>query len=181
MLCALVAAAVFVLSRRTFELPLEAIHIAPSLDSKIQHNAADQGLDPDLVRAVIFQESRFDPDATSRVGAQGLMQLMPQTAVDIADMRGEEPPTDLYDIDTNLAYGITYLAYLLERFDGKVPTALAAYNAGPTVVAEWLTDPSLSADGLTLSSIPYDETRGYVEKVMKYYESYREVSARVTP
>lgn len=164
-----------------YGLSSHARHINPILDAKIRHYAEQQELDADLVRAVIEQESRFDPNATSRVGAQGLMQLMPETASDIADMRGEATPENLYDTDVNLAYGTTYLRYLLDRFDGIIPTALAAYNAGPTVVAQWLEDPTTSKDGATLSFIPYDETRVYVDKVLSYYDDYRDASRHAAP
>lgn len=173
--------------RRTLHLLIFAILVCllalvyslkhPSLSiayrEEIFHYARQEGLDPALVAAVIRQESNFDPQAQSRVGAQGLMQLMPQTAEEIARKKGEDAAGDLYSIDTNLSYGSFYLAYLLDRFDGQTATALAAYNAGPTITAQWLEDPDYSADGKTLTSIPYRETSHYVKKVLAYYQEYK--------
>jgi hypothetical protein len=118
------------------------------LEAIIQEAASLHGVDPDLVKAVIQTESRFDPRATSGVGAQGLMQLMPTTAKAV----GIEDP---FDPRQNVFGGVKYLSQLLERYNGNTALALAAYNAGPGNVRRHRGVP------------PFRETRGYVSKIAK--------------
>lgn len=115
-------------------------------DAIIDDHARAQGLSPVLVRAVIEAESAFNPLAVSRVGAMGLMQLMPGTAKDLGVV-------DPFDPVENIRGGTTYLRALLDRFDGDVRLALAAYNAGPGAVERYDNVP------------PYRETRNYVAKI----------------
>ncbi|MFO0775640.1 MAG: lytic transglycosylase domain-containing protein [Nitrospiraceae bacterium] len=110
-------------------------------------------LHPALVRAVIKTESNYDPRAVSRAGALGLMQLMPQTA----ELHHVE---DAFDPEQNISGGTKHLRYLLDRFQGNLPLALAAYNAGEHVIDRYQTLP------------PYDETRQYVKKVLHYYRTF---------
>jgi len=117
-----------------------------SFDDLIDTHARAHGLNPVLVRAVIEAESAFDPQAVSRVGAMGLMQLMPGTARELG-------VSDPFDPDDNIRGGTKYLRTLLDRFDGNVRLALAAYNAGPSAVERYDDVP------------PYRETRSYVEKI----------------
>jgi hypothetical protein len=123
-----------------------------ALEPFIQEAATAHGLSPSLIRAVIQTESRFNPLAVSRVGAQGLMQLMPTTARHV----GIENP---FDPRENILGGTKYLSTLLDRFKGNTARALAAYNAGPTVVARHRGLP------------PYRETQGYVRKIQKLVEN----------
>ncbi len=126
-------------------------------------------IDEHLVCAVISAESGFDETALSSPGAMGLMQIMPDTGEWIAGKLGIEgfEPGMLYDPETNIEYGCWYLNYLNGVFDGDVDKILAAYNAGPSRVKEWL-----DSDG-ELREIPYAETENYMLKIEKYYEIYK--------
>ncbi|MFQ5735263.1 MAG: lytic transglycosylase domain-containing protein [Thermodesulfobacteriota bacterium] len=124
------------------------------LDAMIYISAARYGIDPALVRAVVKAESDYDAGAVSAVGARGLMQLMPETARRMG-------VKDIHDPEDNIEGGIRYLSRLLERFDWKVPLALAAYNAGEGAVERYGGVP------------PYEETRAFVSKVMEYYRGSR--------
>ncbi len=118
----------------------------------IEGLALEKGLDPNLIKAVVKAESGFEPNATSKKGAMGLMQLMPKTAESL----GVEDPYDPYQ---NLAGGSEYLSSMIQQF-GSWEKGVAAYNAGPGAVKKY--------NGIP----PYAETQNYVEKVKKNYESY---------
>src|SRR4051812_7039855 len=125
----------------------------------IRQQARDKHLDPALVAAVIYQESKFS-DRTSRAGARGLMQITPDTARFIAKKSGGIRFT-LQDLGTpqiNIAYGTWYLRCLLDRYDGRTPLAVAAYNAGITNVDRWVAEAG-SADRFDPGAIPFPETR----------------------
>lgn len=128
-------------------------------------------IDPWLVQSLIRQESAFDPSARSRVGATGLMQLMPTTARRVAKIRGQ-----LKDPAYNLHTGITFLESLVRRFDGQVHLALAAYNAGPGKVDEWQKRYPTSDSLLFVDAIPYRETRDYVAFILRNYYWYRSLN-----
>jgi hypothetical protein len=132
------------------EVEASNFRIAPytrgTLETVIEEAAATHGISPHLVRAVVLTESAFNPFAVSRVGAQGLMQLMPATA-------NRMGVTDSLDPRQNVFAGTKYLSQLLDRFDGNVALALAGYNAGPAKVARYHGIP------------PFGETRGYVTKI----------------
>jgi soluble lytic murein transglycosylase len=129
-------------------------------------------LDPALVAAVIYAESRFDDHVESRQGAVGLMQVLPSTAEEIARQSGGLTFT-ASDLDTprvNILYGCYYLRRLLDRFGGSTVEALAAYNAGAANVEAWVG----SAGGeLTVAQIPFVETRAYVSRVLELRHIYR--------
>lgn len=132
-------------------------------------------LDPALVAAVIYTESRFDEGVRSSRGAVGLMQVLPSTATEIARKSGGVTfvAADLGTPRINILYGCFYLRHLLERFDGSLVEALAAYNAGAATVEEWLADSSTGR--LVAADIPYEETRSYVERVLRLRAIYRHV------
>ena len=125
-----------------------------------------------MILAVIRAESSFDPNAISRVGAKGLMQLMPDTFSWLCEEVLNEPHNaqKIQDSVTNVRYGTYYLSYLYEKF-GNWRVALAAYNAGEGKVTEWLSDPALTLDG-TLRRIPFPETASYVKKTLEFYVDY---------
>ena len=134
--------------------------------------ADENGLPPSLVYAVIWCESRFDPKAHSSADACGLMQLRPATFRELCEELGLTPGEDIFSPDANIRCGTRYLGKLLTLFPEKT-TALAAYNAGIGNVTAWLEDPRYSDDGKTLHTIPFPETRSYVNKVLlaqKLYE-----------
>jgi soluble lytic murein transglycosylase-like protein len=124
-------------------------------DAHIFVVAARYSVDPALVRAIIHAESLFNPQAVSPKGAQGLMQLMPQTAamLEVADS---------FDPRANIEGGVRYFRYLLNRFEGDTRLSLAAYNAGPTAVQRH--------NGIP----PFRETRDYVVRVLALYDRYRD-------
>ncbi|TAN48148.1 MAG: lytic murein transglycosylase [Methylococcaceae bacterium] len=131
-------------------------------------HAGRQQLEPGVVYGLIRQESAFDPEARSPVGARGLMQIMPSTGQTIARLLREKLPSAalLHDPDTNLRYGTYFFKDLLERFQRNFAMAAAAYNAGPQRVDHWLpTGGPLAAD-IWLEQIPFTETRRYVSTVL---------------
>ena len=133
------------------------------------------GVPAGLVHAVMRQESAFRTTARSPVGAQGLMQLMPNTAKRAADeAKLTIDLSHVYRPDINVTLGAFYLGKLLENFEGSPPLAAAAYNAGPHAVKHWLTSvgPEDELD-LWVARIPYRETRHYVERVIANHARYQ--------
>jgi soluble lytic murein transglycosylase-like protein len=124
-------------------IPVSYVNIINSACSRF-------GVDPSLVHAIVKVESDFNPFAISRKGAMGLMQLMPQTA-SVMQVRDSFSPHE------NIEGGVKYLRYLLDRYEGNLSLALAAYNAGETSVKKWGTIP------------PFKETQDYVKKVLQIY------------
>ena len=136
-------------------LPVSSAPVAPAqIDALVSANSTTWQVDPSLVKAIIANESGFDANATSKVGAQGLMQLMPATAAAVG-------VRDSYDPAQNVAGGTRYLKGLLDRFNGDVRLAVAAYNAGPGAVEKYGDVP------------PYAETQNYVQNVLGSYAKYR--------
>lgn len=144
--------------------------------SEIAQDAAQYGLDPYRVAAVIRTESGFNPNAVSGAGARGLMQLMPETGEWIAGKLGVEGYNDdmLFVPETNISFGCWYLAFLHDRFGGKSDVVSAAYNAGHGRVSEWLADDAYSEGG-ELISIPFEETSKYVDRVSQAEKMYRKL------
>jgi len=125
----------------------------PSAYLEMIHNACDRhGVDPALVHAIVKVESDFNPYALSRKGAMGLMQSMPQTAMNM-NVRNTFNPNE------NIDGGVKYLRYLIDRYEGNLSLALAAYNSGESAVKKWGTIP------------PFPETQTYVQKILKIYNS----------
>lgn len=132
----------------------EIQELMPRINAAIEKYSARFNVDPLLVRAVMKQESNFQPFALSTAGAMGLMQLMPDTASGL----GVKDP---YNIEENIRGGVQYLSFQLQNFNNDLRLALAAYNAGPNAVRKYGGVP------------PYEETRNYVERVLKYYNMYK--------
>lgn len=130
--------------------------------------------DPYLAAAIIREESQYDARAVSRVGAIGLMQLMPSTAQAVAQRNGGAVSRDdLFDHETNIRYGVRYLEQLLGQFNGNLVHAVAAYNAGPPIVATWIQKFGDKEPDEFVELIPYQETRQYVRRVLRSYREYR--------
>jgi soluble lytic murein transglycosylase len=143
-------------------------------DDIIRQQARDKGLDPALIAAIIYEESKFR-DQTSHAGARGLMQITPRTAEFIARDSGGSRFTqaDLATPQINISYGSYYLRYLLRRYDRNEELAVAAYNAGETNVDRWVRRAGGPQEFDTLGDIPFPETRAYVKGVLDHREDYR--------
>ena len=138
-------------------------------DASVRGHARNYRLDPALLAAVIYQESKFQADAESRSGAIGLMQLLPDTAKGIAIHTGGNRfrVQDLYTPEINVRYGAWYLRHLLDKY-GDERTALAAYNAGQDNVDRWRA---------RREGIAFAETRAYVDRVESLKRTYRRIYA----
>ena len=134
--------------------------------------AKESGLSRSSIWSIIRQESAFNHQARSYVGAKGLMQLMPRTASAVAkslNMRSRHP--DLFSPEINVRLGSTYLAQMKERF-GSLALAAAAYNAGPHRVSRWLGRTTFEIPEAWVEAIPFNETRRYVQQVMAFMAVY---------
>ena len=147
----------------------------------VERYAEEMNVNPNLVYAIIKNESNFRRNAQSPVGAMGLMQLMEPTAYDVAHKHGvmsEFTIDDIFEPSVNIRLGTWYFANLYHNvFDGNLVNALAAYNAGQGNVNEWLRNPDWVEDG-TLVYIPFGETRRYVERVLNALEVYERLNRR---
>jgi len=136
---------------------------------------ANAGINPYLVASLIRMESLFQATAVSPAGAIGLMQLMPDTASQIARERGLAPPshTDLFQPDTNIRYGTYYLSQRVREFDGDWFPAICSYNCGPEPVRRWLAakPPGQPTDEF-IENIPYLDTRLYIKRILGDYKNY---------
>ena len=167
LLCGAVALVVLGDADRDRSLPLADTQI-------IRAQAAQKGLDPALIAAVIYCESKFEPQPSS-AGAEGLMQILPETAYYLAKLSGGRTFTasDLATPSVNVAYGSYYLRYLLDHYDGNEMLALAAYNGGLANVDRWESDAQAAGRQLSIEEIPFPETREYVRRVLEAEQRYR--------
>lgn len=146
-------------------------------EDAINRDARLNGLDPALVAAVVWRESDYDPAARSSRGAEGLMQVLPSTARFIASQPDPPPGNarDIRDPEVNVSYGTWYLRYLLDRHDGSVPQALAAYNGGPENLRRWKAAAVARGTEFRIpDDIPFEETRKYVTDVVDAWTVYRQ-------
>ena len=135
-------------------------------EETIRDVSREHGLEPTLVAAVVYAESRFEPYAESHQGAYGLMQLMPQTAAFVSERSGIRG--DYRNPEVNLALGTWYLGYLEGQYMGDERLMLAAYNSGEGQVNSWISD-----EGFDIGrDIPFKETRDYVENVLAAQDTY---------
>jgi soluble lytic murein transglycosylase len=157
---------------RRLALPLDNEQI-------IREQAAAKHLDPALIAAVIYAETKFDP-RTSPAGAEGLMQIEPATAEYLAKLSGGYKFTvsDLGTPAINVAYGSYYLRYLLNHYENNEMLAIAAYNAGVTNVDEWVAKARSEGSTLTVDQIPFAQTREYVKRVQSAQQEYRALYPR---
>jgi soluble lytic murein transglycosylase len=147
--------------------------------SVIRKQAAEKHLDPALIAAVIYAETKFDP-RRSVAGAEGLMQIEPATAEYLAKLSGGYKFT-IHDLGTpavNVAYGSYYLRYLLDHYEGNEMQAIAAYNAGLANVDSWIAKDRAEGTQLTIETIPFPETREYVQRVLAAENAYRTIYPR---
>lgn len=168
------------LAREAAEREAELLRRYPmNYTEQIRRYAADNDIDPAYVASVVLAESSYDLYATSSVGAQGLMQIMPETGEWIAGKFGETyVDNSLYDPDTNLRYGCWYLGFLMDRYGGDMRCASTAYHSGQGNVDKWLKDPQYSSDGRTFDVIPGENASAYVGRIMEYYEQYKDLYQR---
>lgn len=142
----------------------------------VEAAARRHGIEPELLFAVMRVESVYNPRIISYAGAIGLMQIMPRTGRLIAHRLGRDDFTtdDLLDPEVNIEFAAWYLASLIERFDGRLPLAIASYNGGPHNVRRWMRDcsDSMPLDAF-LELIPFDQTHRYVRRVLTHYAAYR--------
>jgi soluble lytic murein transglycosylase len=173
---ALVAMALVVVGLTLFGLDHARHETALPLSdaSVIREQAAAKRLDPALIAAVIYAESKFEP-RTSVAGAQGLMQIEPATAEFLAKLSGgyRFTTSDLATPSVNVAYGSYYLRYLLDHYGGEEMLAVAAYNAGLANVDMWVAKAHAQGGQLSVGRIPFPETRAYVQRVLSAQRAYR--------
>lgn len=149
---------------RKYEYPLK-------FSEYVTASAEGYGVDEYLIYSVIKSESGFKPDVQSAKGAQGLMQITPQTAQWALGKMEADTNADIFLPEVNISVGSWYLGWLIDEYDGNLAAALAAYNAGPTNVGKWIGEDGL----MQFEDIEFAETRDYVEKTLKYYEMYKKL------
>lgn len=156
------------LGKMIFPLPYKEV---------IFQEAAKRDLDPYLVTAIIYVESKFNPEAKSNSGAIGIMQIMPDTGQWAARNIGFKSfkPDHLYDLKTNVVIGCWYLANLRQEFGNNKVIVLAAYNGGRGNVKEWLQQERWTGEHETIEQIPFPETKNYVLRVMAAYQQYKRI------
>ncbi len=145
----------------------------------VSNYAKEYDVDENLVFAVIKAESNFDENAVSHKNAIGLMQIMEDTADDIAtrygiDIDHEKIKEEVANVENNINIGTKYLSTLLEKYGNK-EVAVAAYNAGIGTVDNWIAKDIIKADGSDIENIPYKETNNYVRKILRNYEIYQSI------
>ncbi len=136
---------------------------------------AGDGVAPELVYSIMREESGYRPEVVSISGARGLLQIMGTTGERLArDLGNSDFSTDqLFEPRTNIGLGTHYLGELSRRFDGRLSAAVASYNAGPTAVGRWIAAEGQRDDDEWVEAIPYEQTRGYVKRVLRSLHAYQ--------
>ncbi len=146
--------------------------------NEVDYWAGAYRLDPNLIYAVIYTESGFDPNAQSDADAIGLMQMTSDTFDWVKSKIARNEPLvfeDLYTPEVSIRFGTYFMAYCMDKYAGDVPTAAAAYHSGMGTVDELLQDTQYTEDGVTLSEFPYPQMSNYVHKINENYTHYKEL------
>ena len=160
-------------------IPILKIMYPRTYEEAVLVYSEEYNVDKNLILALIKAESNFDEDAISNRNAIGLMQLMEETAVDVANKNGielddENIQEELSDVYKNIEIGTAYIASLLKQYE-NTEVALAAYNAGIGTVDNWIEKGIINKDGTDIENVPYKETNYYVRKILRDYEIYQEL------
>lgn len=163
--------------------PILKVLFVMEYQTEIVKFSQSHNLNPSLVGAMIFVESRFNPEVVSHKGAMGLMQIMPSTGQWVAAELGDSnlSPDDLLDPINNLKVGTWYLAYLKRLFQGNEYLALASYNAGRGNVSQWIREGIWNGDPVTIEQIPFPETKKYLIKILFYRKIYSYLYQELNP
>lgn len=160
-----------------FKNKIQRIFYPKSYEEFVSMYSDEYGVDENLVFAVIKAESNFQEDAVSHKDALGLMQIMKETAEDVArkynieiDFNNSE--REILNVQNNIKIGTKYLAVLLEKYK-NIEVAVAAYNAGIGTVDNWIEKGIIKSDGSDIENIPYKETNNYVRKILRNYKIYQ--------
>lgn len=160
-------------------IPILKIMYPRTYEEAVLVFSEEYNVDKNLILALIKAESNFDEDAISNRNAIGLMQLMEETAIDVANKNGidlddENIQEELCDVYKNIEIGTAYIASLLGKYENE-EVALAAYNAGIGTVDNWIEKGIINKDGTDIENVPYKETNYYVRKILRDYEIYQEL------
>lgn len=162
-----------------FKNKIQRIFYPKSYEEFVSMYSDEYGVDENLIFAVIKAESNFQEDAVSHKDALGLMQIMKETAEDVArkynieiDFNNSEK--EILNVQNNIKIGTKYLAVLLEKYKNK-EVAVAAYNAGIGTVDNWIEKGIIKSDGSDIENIPYKETNNYVRKILRNYKIYQDL------
>ena len=162
-----------------FKDKIQRIFYPKSYEEFVSIYSDEYGVDENLVFAVIKAESNFQEDAVSHKDALGLMQIMKETAEDVArkynieiDFNNSE--REILNVQNNIKIGTKYLAVLLEKYK-NIEVAVAAYNAGIGTVDNWIEKEIIKSDGSDIENIPYKETNNYVRKILRNYKIYQDL------
>ncbi|MEK3734117.1 MULTISPECIES: lytic transglycosylase domain-containing protein [Paenibacillus] len=145
---------------------------------EIRKHASYYDVDPFLVASIIRVETNFKPGKESKKGALGIMQLMPDTAnwaMEMAKLPASSLDNVKHEVDVNIQLGTWYIRNLYQQMDGNPIAAIAAYNAGPGNVKNWLSKGTWDGSYENVKSIPFGETRHYVQRVIYYYNQYTSI------
>ena len=173
-LCLIVVAIVFVIinSRNIKKIIIKTIY-PKKYSYQIEKYAKEYDIDENLIYAVIKAESNFNKTAVSKKNAIGLMQIMYNTAEEVAKTIGIDIDEEkLFEPEININIGTKYLSVLINKYQ-NIEVSLAAYNAGSGNVDNWIANGTIKADGSDIENIPYKETNNYVRKILRDYKIYK--------